>query len=46
MLSNGGEGVKKNRLDKFWKSQSCIYNYAYKDNLTGTTNRSYIEIQK
>jgi len=32
----------KNRLDKFWKSQSCIYSYT--DNLTGTTNRSYIEI--
>jgi len=25
------------------KSQSCIY--SYKDNLTGTTNRSYTEIQ-
>jgi len=34
----------KNRLDKFWKSQSCISNY--KDNLTGTTNRSYTEIQE
>jgi len=33
----------KNRLDKFWKSQSCIYNY--KDNLTRTTNRSYTEIR-
>jgi len=28
-----------NRLHKFRKSQSWIYNY--KDNLTGTTNRSY-----
>jgi len=34
----------KNRLNKFWKSQSCIYNY--KDNLTGTTNRSYTKIQE
>jgi len=34
----------KNRVDKFWNSQSCIYNY--KDNLTGTANRSYIEIQE
>jgi len=36
-------GHKSTGLDKFWKSQSCIYNY--KDNLNGTTNRSYIEIQ-
>lgn len=33
----------KDRLDKFWKSQHCLRNY--KDNLTGTTNRSNIEIQ-
>jgi len=32
----------KNCLDIFWKSQRCLYNY--KDNLTGTTNRSNIQI--